>query len=91
MAGGIAGWPGRGKGRESGRAAVAHDAGTGGRGAGLPGVRPTLGKPFRLKDHPLSDDVLGGAATAEEAVALAVRHFPAGLGPAVRGATGQLA
>ncbi|MFJ6405805.1 DUF6193 family natural product biosynthesis protein [Streptomyces hydrogenans] len=39
----------------------------------------------------LADEVLGGAATAEEAVALAVRHFPAGLGPAVRGATGRLA
>lgn len=30
------------------------------------------GSPFRLKKHPLSDDVLGEAATAEEAVALAV-------------------
>ncbi|MER8038525.1 DUF6193 family natural product biosynthesis protein [Streptomyces hydrogenans] len=41
----------------------------------------------------LADDVLDEEATAEEVVALAVRHFPAGLGPAVRGATatGQLA
>ncbi|MFB7340355.1 DUF6193 family natural product biosynthesis protein [Streptomyces hydrogenans] len=39
----------------------------------------------------LADDVLDEEATAEEVVALAVRHFPAGLGPAVTGATGQLA
>ncbi|WP_143052031.1 DUF6193 family natural product biosynthesis protein [Streptomyces sp. 2131.1] len=38
------------------------------------------GSPFRVKRHPLSDDVLGEAATAEEAVALAVRHVPTDLG-----------
>ncbi|MET9663574.1 DUF6193 family natural product biosynthesis protein [Streptomyces sp. NPDC006510] len=47
------------------------------------------GSPFRLKRHPLSDDVLGEAATAEEAVALAVRHLPADLGPAVAGTAEQ--
>ncbi|MFI6950951.1 DUF6193 family natural product biosynthesis protein [Streptomyces sp. NPDC050422] len=43
------------------------------------------GSPFCVKRHPLSDDVLGEAATAEDAVALAVRHLPTGLGPAVAG------
>ncbi|MFD8826285.1 DUF6193 family natural product biosynthesis protein [Streptomyces sp. NPDC059605] len=42
-----------------------------------------------MKRHPLSDDVLGEAATAEEAVALAVRHLPADLGPAVAGTVEQ--
>ncbi|WP_030301651.1 DUF6193 family natural product biosynthesis protein [Streptomyces katrae] len=43
------------------------------------------GSPFRVKGHPLSDGVLGEAATAEEAVAMAVCHLPADLGPAVAG------
>lgn len=43
------------------------------------------GSPFRLKEYPLSDDVLGEAATAGEAVALAVCHLPIDLGPAVAG------
>jgi hypothetical protein len=47
------------------------------------------GSPFRVKRHPLSDDVLGEAATAEEAVALAVRHLPTDLGPAVSGTAEQ--
>jgi hypothetical protein len=47
------------------------------------------GSPFRLKKYPLSDDVLGEAATAEEAVALAMCHLPADLGPAVAGTTEQ--
>ncbi|MFI9616834.1 DUF6193 family natural product biosynthesis protein [Streptomyces sp. NPDC052023] len=47
------------------------------------------GSPFRLKKHPQSGDVLGEAATAGEAVALAVRHLPADLGPAVAGTAEQ--
>ncbi|MFE0652509.1 DUF6193 family natural product biosynthesis protein [Streptomyces sp. NPDC059534] len=47
------------------------------------------GSPFRVKSHPLSDDVLGEATTAEEVVALAVRHLPADLGPAVAGTAEQ--
>lgn len=47
------------------------------------------GSPFRVKRHPLSDDVLGEAATAEEAVALAVRHLPTDLGSAVAGTAEQ--
>jgi hypothetical protein len=48
------------------------------------------GSPFRVKRHPLSDDVLGEAATAEEAVALAVRHISTELGPAVAGTAEQV-
>lgn len=47
------------------------------------------GSPFRVQRRPLSDDVLGEAATAEEAVALAVRHLPTDLGPAVAGTAEQ--
>ncbi|MFD8692994.1 DUF6193 family natural product biosynthesis protein [Streptomyces sp. NPDC059651] len=47
------------------------------------------GSPFRVKRHPLSDDVLDEAPTAEEAVALAVRHLPTDLGPAVAGTAEQ--
>ncbi|MDX2815221.1 DUF6193 family natural product biosynthesis protein [Streptomyces sp. PA03-5A] len=44
------------------------------------------GHPYRVKDHlHLGDGVIGEVATAEEAVALAVAHLPAGLGPAVAG------
>lgn len=52
-------------------------------------VPSSKGSPFRLKTHPSSDDVLGEAATAEEAVALAVCHLPADLGPAVTGTAEQ--
>jgi hypothetical protein len=44
---------------------------------------------FRLKEHPLSDDVLSEAATAGEAVALAVCYLPTDLGPAVAGTVEQ--
>lgn len=47
------------------------------------------GSPFLVKEHPLSDDVLGAAATAEEAVALAACHLPTDLGPAVEGTPEQ--
>ncbi|MBT2449795.1 hypothetical protein J7F03_22515 [Streptomyces sp. ISL-43] len=40
--------------------------------------------PYRVMTRPHSD-VLGEAATAQEAVALAVSHLPADLGPAVAG------
>ncbi len=42
------------------------------------------GSPYRVLKHPHAD-VIGEAATAEEAVALAVAQLPAGLGPAVEG------
>ncbi|WP_405889634.1 DUF6193 family natural product biosynthesis protein [Streptomyces sp. NBC_00133] len=42
------------------------------------------GSPYRVLKHPHAD-VIGEVATAEEAVALAVAHLPAGLGPAVEG------
>ncbi|GHJ96779.1 hypothetical protein SNE510_62980 [Streptomyces sp. NE5-10] len=44
---------------------------------------------FRVKRHPLSDDVLDEVPTAGEAVALAVRHLPIDLGPAVAETAGQ--
>ncbi|MFF3787507.1 DUF6193 family natural product biosynthesis protein [Streptomyces sp. NPDC001933] len=47
------------------------------------------GSPFRLKKYPLSDDVLGEAATAEEAVALVVCHLSTDLGPSVAGTAEQ--
>ncbi|GAA4790159.1 hypothetical protein GCM10023329_47240 [Streptomyces sanyensis] len=52
-------------------------------------VPPYGGSPFRVKRHPLSDEVLEEAATAEEAVALAVRRLPTDLGPAVAGTAEQ--
>ncbi|MFE6844642.1 DUF6193 family natural product biosynthesis protein [Streptomyces sp. NPDC057686] len=42
------------------------------------------GSPYRVLKHPHAD-VIGEAATAQEAVALAVTRLPAGLGPAVTG------
>ncbi|RKE17301.1 DUF6193 family natural product biosynthesis protein [Streptomyces sp. TLI_171] len=42
------------------------------------------GSPYRVQEY-LHSGVIGEAATAEEAVALAVAHLPAGLGPAVAG------
>ncbi|KJY24050.1 hypothetical protein VR46_42955, partial [Streptomyces sp. NRRL S-444] len=42
------------------------------------------GRPYRVLKHPHAD-VIGEAATAEEAVALAVACLPADLGPAVTG------
>ncbi|MGW6414136.1 DUF6193 family natural product biosynthesis protein [Streptomyces sp. NPDC055055] len=47
------------------------------------------GSPFRVRKHPLAEGVLGEAATAQEAVALAVSHLPADLGPAVTGTSEQ--
>lgn len=42
------------------------------------------GGPYRVLNHPHAD-IIGEAATAEQAVALAVTRLPAGLGPAVTG------
>ncbi|OWA03570.1 hypothetical protein B9W62_24975 [Streptomyces sp. CS113] len=42
------------------------------------------GSPYRVMKHPHADTI-GEAATAEDAVVLAVSHIPAGLGPAVAG------
>ncbi|MFD7164754.1 DUF6193 family natural product biosynthesis protein [Streptomyces violascens] len=42
------------------------------------------GSPYRVLKHPHAD-VISEAATAEEAVALAVTRLPAALGPAVTG------
>ncbi|MEV8425664.1 DUF6193 family natural product biosynthesis protein [Streptomyces niveus] len=114
-----------------GGAAVAHNAGAGGRGTGFTGFGELVeaahaesrlrqlyvfssqwtlgfssctgypfrnevaiipshsGSPFRVKRHPLSDDVLGESTTAEEAVAMAVRHLLTDLGPAVAGTAEQ--
>ncbi|MER6678445.1 DUF6193 family natural product biosynthesis protein [Streptomyces sp. NPDC000983] len=47
------------------------------------------GSAFRVERHPFSGDVLGEAATAEEAVALAVRHLRTDPGPAVAGTAEQ--
>jgi hypothetical protein len=42
------------------------------------------GNPYRVQEH-LHSGVIGEAATAEEAIALAVAHLPTGLGPAAAG------
>ncbi|MFF1452230.1 DUF6193 family natural product biosynthesis protein [Streptomyces sp. NPDC058274] len=42
------------------------------------------GGPYRVQKHPHSE-IIGEAATAQEAVALAVAHLPVDLGPAVAG------
>lgn len=44
------------------------------------------GRPYRVRDHlHAGDGVIGEASTAEEAVALAIAHLPADLGPAIAG------
>ena len=43
------------------------------------------GKPHRVREFPHDGEVIGEVATAVEAVALAVGHLPAGLGPTVAG------
>lgn len=44
------------------------------------------GRPYRVRDYlHVGDGVIGEVATAEEAVALAVAHLPADLGPAIAG------
>ncbi|MET9518050.1 DUF6193 family natural product biosynthesis protein [Streptomyces sp. NPDC002994] len=43
------------------------------------------GSRYRVLKHRHADIIGEAAATADEAVALAVAHLPAGLGPAVEG------
>ncbi|MGW3627888.1 DUF6193 family natural product biosynthesis protein [Streptomyces sp. NPDC000880] len=55
------------------------------------GIAPSYdGSPYRVMKH-LRAEVLGETATAGEAVALAVSHLPAGLGPAVEGTADRTA
>ncbi|MFF9281589.1 DUF6193 family natural product biosynthesis protein [Streptomyces griseosporeus] len=48
------------------------------------------GRPYRVQESLHDGGLIGAAETAAEAVALAVAHLPAGLGPAVAGADDAL-
>lgn len=53
------------------------------------GITPSRkGSPYCVMKH-LWAELLGETATAEEAIAMTVSHFPIGLGPATEGTAGR--